>query len=1142
MNVRRVLFLLLSLVLPLTLIPSASARSLSQMNTPTATRTPIATPTGLPPILQSLHRARSCCARAGGLWMGKGDWEALQQRAASEGKWLGDFTGGRTVAGLWFTDDQGHLFTCLVDSENPGPMLDAFQRCMASCEGTPTLTPGMPPAVQILAPQDGAIFYYPPGAESQTVNVQVQVSDADGDLNSLSISRIWGKEAVGEGYTPPPGGGQFVQSVTLKPGENEIVVIARDGYGHETTKSIRVFLREGEAPTPTLAATSTPSPTTLPTEVPTPTSTPTAVPTQVPTPTSERAGDLKIHRVVLLQAVEGGELVGGRAVGVRVFLRWSGNQPIEAEVAATVDGRALAPVRGQVKQAYSQVEQQFARDSINLVLPADLFPFWADTSHTLEIRAHPIGVDDADPSNNTMTIPFRTKRSRPLTLLFVSTHPDIDLNRLNHFATKAKSYLQQVYPIPRAIRVPGAYQVSTPLDTKWSTACAVEKARRRYNAERCRGPDGTPISPCDRPYAEIAVGVFPDFHFGEGVGGFIYGRGGNPVAGALQRGLAPGIYNAAMVSEERFEATAHEIGHHFWLVDEYTATEPGKWLAGVSIWQDGRFYYEVGGRCINFMGNAGEAACTWVNAQTWNTLLRELRGGTAWLPRQIAALGWLGVQGEGEPLEVDEPALLVMGTVDRQGQARISSVDYLYRYEEEQLPEGDWMLEALDGEGDVLSSVRFGLIPSTQDDITPFFVTLPVDDPARVAQVRLTLAGQVASAILRSPSAPRVVFDPLPTFGDAPVRVSWRAEDADGDALRSTLLYSSNGGQTWQVLAVDLPDTSLELDPAMLSGGEACFRVIVSDGLNEAEAVSSPLSLPDRPPLVYISSPWGDTFAMDEPVILNGYAYDLEEGELPPAQLQWLDAEGQPLGQGPRLDITGLSPGEHRIILQARDATGQTARAEVTITVEGVIPTGFKPLWGLLSASLCGWVVTVGGVVGVVIFARRRRFARWLLLFLIPAALILTVSSCLLAVEVLSNRQEEPPEATPVAQPIATATPVPPTPTEEHPAPFFGPIVFAEGVAEDNKPINPATTFPAGITMVYGIFNYEGLKDGLEWTYTWYRDGELEATRTEIWKSGEEGSAWVNLWNDAGLPSGNYELRLYLGDKLLQSGTFVIGE
>jgi len=174
------------------------------------------------------------------------------------------------------------------------------------------------------------------------------------------------------------------------------------------------------------------------------------------------------------------------------------------------------------------------------------------------------------------------------------------------------------------------------------------------------------------------------------------------------------------------------------------------------------------------------------------------------------------------------------------------------------------------------------------------------------------------------------------------------------------------------------------------------------------------------------------------------------------------------------------------------------------------------------------------------------------LLFLIPAALILTVSSCLLAVEVLSNRQEEPPEATPVAgwiptatpvaQPIATATPVPPTPTEEHPAPFFGPIVFAEGVAEDNKPINPTTTFPAGITMVYGIFNYEGLKDGLEWTYTWYRDGELEATRTEIWKSGEEGSAWVNLWNDAGLPSGNYELRLYLGDKLLQSGTFVIGE
>jgi len=71
------------------------------------------------------------------------------------------------------------------------------------------------------------------------------------------------------------------------------------------------------------------------------------------------------------------------------------------------------------------------------------------------------------------------------------------------------------------------------------------------------------------------------------------------------------------------------------------------------------------------------------------------------------------------------------------------------------------------------------------------------------------------------------------------------------------------------------------------------------------------------------------------------------------------------------------------------------------------------------------------------------------LLLLIPAALILTASSCLLAAEVLSNRQEEPPEATPIAGWIPTATPVPHTYGRAPSPPFFGPIAFAEGVRKN---------------------------------------------------------------------------------------------
>lgn len=122
-----------------------------------------------------------------------------------------------------------------------------------------------------------------------------------------------------------------------------------------------------------------------------------------------------------------------------------------------------------------------------------------------------------------------------------------------------------------------------------------------------------------------------------------------------------------------------------------------------------------------------------------------------------------------------------------------------------------------------------------------------------------------------------------------------------------------------------------------------------------------------------------------------------------------------------------------------------------------------------------------------------------------------------------------------------TPTPVPATPTKE--APAFDPIIFAEGVTEDGDPVNPATTFPAGIKEVYAIWDYRGMSDGMRWGRKWYLDGAEDVVKTgQAWDEGEHGRTWLYLYATGGGPldSGNYRLELYIEGQLVQSATFVI--
>ena len=79
-----------------------------------------------------------------------------------------------------------------------------------------------------------------------------------------------------------------------------------------------------------------------------------------------------------------------------------------------------------------------------------------------------------------------------------------------------------------------------------------------------------------------------------------------------------------------------------------------------------------------------------------------------------------------------------------------------------------------------------------------------------------------------------------------PFELSWAATDADGDTLHYIVSYSADNGANWHILALNVTENHLTIDPNELPGSEqALFRVIATDGFNTVSDVSDfPITLP----------------------------------------------------------------------------------------------------------------------------------------------------------------------------------------------------------------------------------------------------------------------------------------------------------
>jgi hypothetical protein len=260
---------------------------------------------------------------------------------------------------------------------------------------------------------------------------------------------------------------------------------------------------------------------------------------------------------------------------------------------------------------------------------------------------------------------------------------------------------------------------------------------------------------------------------------------------------------------------------------------------------------------------------------------------------------------------------------------------------------GDYRAQLLDSMGAEIAGIDFE--PVVMDADSPEsgsapppagLVLVPIPMPtAPVARIAILHGGSVIGSVDASANPPAVAIT-SPTAGETlssdEVTFEWTASDPDGGTLWSSVLYSSDDGTSWDVLAIDLTDTELTIERnALTASTTARLRVLVSDGVKIATATSDQFSVVNNGPTVAILSPAdGQSFAGANPVQLEAMAFDREDGALDGA-IEWLSDLDGALGTGSSLDLVAsdLSAGTHVITASATDASLETGSDSVTIQI-----------------------------------------------------------------------------------------------------------------------------------------------------------------------------------------------------------------
>jgi hypothetical protein len=103
-------------------------------------------------------------------------------------------------------------------------------------------------------------------------------------------------------------------------------------------------------------------------------------------------------------------------------------------------------------------------------------------------------------------------------------------------------------------------------------------------------------------------------------------------------------------------------------------------------------------------------------------------------------------------------------------------------------------------------------------------------------------------------------------------------------------------------------------------------------------------------------------------------------------------------------------------------------------------------------------------------------------------------------------------------------------------------ITLAAARDDAGQPVDSGTEFPRDIPRVHLFICYEGMRNGIAWTFAIYREGEFLDGGTQLWEWGIEGKTDLYYEPPGGYAPGVYEMRVFVEGQLQGIAQFVIKE
>lgn len=104
----------------------------------------------------------------------------------------------------------------------------------------------------------------------------------------------------------------------------------------------------------------------------------------------------------------------------------------------------------------------------------------------------------------------------------------------------------------------------------------------------------------------------------------------------------------------------------------------------------------------------------------------------------------------------------------------------------------------------------------------------------------------------------------------------------------------------------------------------------------------------------------------------------------------------------------------------------------------------------------------------------------------------------------------------------------------------IGNISFSTDISDDYQAIDAGRRFGSGFFTLYGTFDYDGMADGMVWSWLWKRNSQIIEGGNQVWSYGVDGPGYVYLRPEEGFQTGEYVLEVWINDKLFTQANFTI--